>query len=80
MPKPQFVASRAEIVEDEPEENVQVAGDTSQMFKVVNIKTGAVVGMAKTLNRAKTILDKHDNAYGGYAHKIVRPITPTPAG
>jgi Domain of unknown function (DUF6321) len=40
-------------------------------FMIVNRKTGQVVGKAKTLDGARRSMDKRDNQYGGYAHKIV---------
>ncbi len=79
MPKYDYVASRAEIIQDEPEEKSLLA-DASDMYRVVDTRTGAVVGQAKTLSRARSILDKRDNAYGGYIHKIVPPVKPAPAG
>ena len=63
-----FIARRAQIVEEEEPEQVADAG---VRYNVVNMRTGQVVGSALSLKRARTILDKHDNIYGGYAHKIV---------
>ncbi len=41
-------------------------------YIVINTKTGyAVSGPQSTMGRARQILDKKDNEYGGYAHKIV---------
>lgn len=41
-------------------------------FVVINHKTGMQVGGPySTVGRARTALDKFDNEYGGYAHKIV---------
>lgn len=58
----EFVASRAQIVE--PAETPRVR------YNVVNTRTGRVVGSALNKRRARGILDKHDNAYGAYVHKI----------
>lgn len=40
-------------------------------FNIVHHKSGRVVGKASTRKRARTSMDKHDNNYGSYAHKIV---------
>jgi hypothetical protein len=65
-----YIARRAQIVEDEPDQ-VADAADANVRYNVVNTRTGKVVGSALSRKRARTILDKHDNAYGGYIHRIV---------
>ena len=42
-------------------------------YEIVNNHSKAVVGKAKTLKRARNIVDKKDNEYGGYAH-FHRPV------
>jgi hypothetical protein len=49
-----------------------------EVFEVYNHRTGQVVGRASTLKRARSIVDKRDNEYGGYAHSIRRPGDPPP--
>ena len=40
------------------------------MFEVINRKTGQVVGTYSTKARARTAVDKKDNAYGAYIHSV----------
>lgn len=40
-------------------------------FNIVHQKSGRVVGRASTYKRARTAMDKHDNNYGSYAHRVV---------
>jgi hypothetical protein len=47
------------------------------MYKVIDRKTGKVIGIYQTLKRAKRKIDKLDNEYGAYryySHKIETPI------
>jgi hypothetical protein len=78
MPKPEFIARRAKII-DEPGEadDLAAAGD---FYCVINTKTGAIVGLAKTLEQAQHLMNKRDQAFGACVHKIVPPIKPAPAG
>jgi hypothetical protein len=84
MPKPDFiapgfVARRAEIVEDD--EKTKFAGtDLSGYYCIVNAKTGAVVGIAKSIDQAKHLAGKRDTQFGACVHKIVPPTKPAPAG
>lgn len=41
------------------------------MFHVINIRTGRVVAKCKTKNGARLSLDRKDNEYGAYVHRIV---------
>ena len=79
MPKQQqeFAARRAEIVDD-PDEQMMLAGDISACFCIINTKTGAIVGLTKSLDHARRILDKRDRDFGAAVHKIVPPIKPSP--
>jgi hypothetical protein len=77
--KPEITASRAEIVED-PETGMLMAGDVSDCFCIVNTKTGAVVGIARSLDLARQILDKRNRDFGASVHKIVPPVKPAPVG
>lgn len=40
-------------------------------FNIEHQKSGRVVGKASTYKRARTSMDKHDNNYGSYAHRII---------
>ena len=40
-------------------------------FKIINTRTGAVVGNANTIGGARNSVDRNDNKYGSYVHKIV---------
>ena len=40
------------------------------MFRLINIRTGLVVGTYSTRQRARAALDRKDNAYGAYVHRI----------
>lgn len=40
-------------------------------FKIINIRTGSVVGNANTIGGARKSVDRNDNKYGAYVHKIV---------
>lgn len=40
------------------------------MFKIVDKKTGAQVGQARTLAGARKARDRRDNAYGSYNFRI----------
>lgn len=42
-----------------------------QHYHVVSRSTGKVVGKAATKKRARSIVDKRDNEYGGYNHQVV---------
>jgi hypothetical protein len=42
-------------------------------FKIINKKTGETVGLAKTLSGARLSVDRNDNKYGAYVHRIVGP-------
>lgn len=42
----------------------------SQMFQVINYRTGAIVGTYSTKQRARNAVDRKDNAYGGYVHSV----------
>lgn len=39
-------------------------------FKIINIRTGKVVGNANTIGGARRSVDRNDNKYGGYVHEI----------
>lgn len=52
-------------------ESIEEDTDEIERYNVVNKKTKAVVGSAKSRTRARNILDKKDNEYGSYAHYIV---------
>ena len=47
------------------------ADEQKQRFQVINYKTGQLIGTYPNYKWARTILDRKDNEYGGYAHKIV---------
>lgn len=40
-------------------------------FKIINIHNGRTVGNANTIGGARKSVDRNDNKYGSYAHKIV---------
>ena len=40
-------------------------------FRVINTRTGAIVGTYSTIKRARAAVDRKDAQYGGYAHKAV---------
>lgn len=42
-------------------------------YEIVNTHSKNIVGKSKSLKRARTIVDKKDNEYGGYAH-FHRPV------
>jgi len=42
-------------------------------FKIINKQTGKTVGTAKTLSGARASLDRNDNKWGAYVHRIVGP-------
>ena len=42
-------------------------------YEIVDTKTGAVVGKAKTQQRARVSVDRRDNQYGSYRYKA-RPV------
>lgn len=52
--------------------------DTRQ-YEIIDKQTGGVVGKAKGLSRAKTAVDKRDNAYGSYRYRH-RLIQQDPGG
>jgi hypothetical protein len=41
------------------------------MFHLINIRTGLVVGKYSTKQRARNALDRKDNEYGAYVHRVV---------
>jgi hypothetical protein len=41
------------------------------MYHIVHRQSGKVVGKASTRQGARRSMDRNDNAYGGYAHKVV---------
>ena len=41
------------------------------MFQVINTRTGLIVGTYSTVKRARSAVDRKDNEYGGYAHRVV---------
>jgi hypothetical protein len=41
-----------------------------QMYKLLNTKTGLIVGTYSTMARARAARDRLDNAYGAYVHTI----------
>lgn len=43
--------------------------------QILNTKTGQVVGKYSSVDAARTAMDKKDNAYGAYVHKIVPIVT-----
>lgn len=45
--------------------------DNISHYHIVNHRTGKVVGKASTKHGARRAVDRHDNKYGGYAHRIV---------
>jgi len=54
------------------------------MYEIVDRQTGKVVGEAGTLKRAIRLVDRRDNAYGGYRYfhrrkADVAHLAPTPA-
>lgn len=40
-------------------------------YQLINIRTGAVVGTYSSKQRARNSLDRKDNEYGAYVHRIV---------
>lgn len=40
-------------------------------FQLINIRTNAVVGTFSTKKRARSAMDRKDNEYGAYVHRIV---------
>lgn len=42
-------------------------------YLVIEMHSGQERARCTTLKRARTALDRLDNAYGGYAHRISRP-------
>jgi len=52
-----------------PGDEMQAAPPATS-YHVVNNRTGGVVGRYSTMKRARRAVDRHDNAYGGYAHSI----------
>lgn len=40
------------------------------LFEIYHVKSGSVVGKAANRTSARKVLDRRDNAYGGYAHAI----------
>lgn len=45
-----------------------LAPTTATHYEIIDRKTGAVVGTAKTLPGARRSVDRRDNAYGGYRY------------
>ena len=43
-------------------------------FNLINIRTQAVVGTYSTKKRARAALDRKDNEYGAYVHRIVEVV------
>jgi len=42
-----------------------------KLWYILNHRTGALVGKASSVKRARNRVDKLDNEYGGYVHMVV---------
>lgn len=47
---------------------IEAAQSKPAHYEIVDRKTGAVVGHAKTLSGARRSVDRRDNAYGAYRY------------
>lgn len=43
-------------------------------FVLINSRTGTTVGYYTTLKSARRALDKKDNEYGAYVHRIINNV------
>lgn len=47
-------------------------------YHVINRRNGSTVSVCSTMKRASNKVDKHDLAYGGYAHRIIQYVNGVP--
>ena len=71
---PSFAVKAADVAKNMVSPSEQVPWFMSDgPFKIINKQTGKTVGTAKTRSGATLSLDRNDNKWGAYVHRIVGP-------